>query len=203
MEILIVCHELLHVLYPAFIHCFMDLIAKVHLQEARTIYNTFRGHHEMMHSCDLTKLEGFLFPSHLEFSLELLLEYLHKTQSIMMLGIINEYIEFQVTPRQPSSITDDAEAFLLVGSGQDAANLTETDIRQKDEKSSKNEQNRARIGKSVKSQKSKSTPRRLRMMRPWGFKDEWKVEINFAILLTPKANLSKPLSEEAHMKIKT
>ncbi|GJZ25821.1 transcription initiation factor TFIID subunit 5-like protein [Tanacetum coccineum] len=102
----------------------MDLIAKGHLQEARTIYNTFRGHHEMMHSCDLTKLEGFLFPSHLEYSLELLLEYLHKTQSIMMLGIINEYIEFQVTPRQPSLITDDAEAYSLVGSGQDAANLT-------------------------------------------------------------------------------
>ncbi|PWA56488.1 TBP-associated factor 5 [Artemisia annua] len=135
-------HELLRVLYPVFIHCFMDLIAKGHLQEARTFFNTFRGDHEMMHSRDLTKLEGVLSPSHLEemefahtlrqskvkikicqYSSELLLEYLHKTQSIMMLGIINEYIDFQVSPGQPSSIADDAEAFSLVGSGQDAANL--------------------------------------------------------------------------------
>ncbi|KVH91667.1 hypothetical protein Ccrd_006296, partial [Cynara cardunculus var. scolymus] len=135
-------HELLRVLYPVFIHCFMDLIAKGHLQEARTFFNSFREDHEMMHSRDLTKLEGVLSPSHLEemefahslrqskvnikicqYSYELLLQYLHKTQSITMLGIINEHINFQVSPGQPSSISDDAEAFSLVGSGQDAANL--------------------------------------------------------------------------------
>ncbi|GJV88028.1 transcription initiation factor TFIID subunit 5 [Tanacetum coccineum] len=70
-----------------------------------------------MGSCNLS------FVVLLQYSSELLLEYLHKTQSIMMLGIINEYIDFQVTPGQPSSIADDAEAFSLVGSGQDAANL--------------------------------------------------------------------------------
>ncbi|KAI3494563.1 hypothetical protein L1887_40695 [Cichorium endivia] len=135
-------HELLRVLYPVFIHCFMDLIAKGHLQEARAFFNTFREDHEMMHSRDLTKLEGVLSPSHLEemefahtlrqskvnikicqYSYDLLLQYLHKTQSITMLGIINEHIDFQVSPGQPSSISDDAEAFSLVGSGQDAANL--------------------------------------------------------------------------------
>lgn len=35
------------------------------------------------------------FVAPLQYSSELLLEYLHKTQSIMMLGIINEYIDFQ------------------------------------------------------------------------------------------------------------
>lgn len=92
-------HELLRVLYPVFIHCFMDLIAKSHLQEgihiithtytylefsylqpmplillkklgfhfsARAFFNNFREDHEMMHSRDLTKLEGVLSPSHLE-----------------------------------------------------------------------------------------------------------------------------------------
>ncbi|XP_071737396.1 transcription initiation factor TFIID subunit 5-like [Rutidosis leptorrhynchoides] len=135
-------HELIRVLYPVFIHCFMDLIAKGHLQEAREFFSSFREDHEMMHSRDLTKLEGVLSPSHLEemefahslrqskvnikicqYSYELLLQYLHKTQSITMLGIINEHIDFQVSPGQPSSISDDAEAFSLVGSGQDAANL--------------------------------------------------------------------------------
>lgn len=58
-----------------------------------------------------------------QYSYDLLLQYLHKTQSIKMLGVINEHINFQVSPGQPSSISDDAEAVTLVGSGQDAANL--------------------------------------------------------------------------------
>ncbi|XP_030523603.1 transcription initiation factor TFIID subunit 5 isoform X1 [Rhodamnia argentea] len=119
-------HELLRVLYPVFIHCFMDLIAQGHLQEARTFFNSFREDHVMMHSADLLKLEGVLSPSHLEemefahylrhtkanikickYSYELLLQYLHKTQSMTMLGIINERINFQVTPGQPMSISED------------------------------------------------------------------------------------------------
>ncbi|KAK0571240.1 hypothetical protein LWI29_012996 [Acer saccharum] len=134
-------HELLHVLYPVFIHCFMDLVAKKYIQEARTFFNTFREDHEMLHLRDLQKLEGVLSPSHLEemefahslrhnkvnikicqYSYELLLQYLHKTQSTTMLGIVNERINFQVSPGQPSTISDDAEVVTLIGSNQDAAN---------------------------------------------------------------------------------
>ncbi|KAH9760369.1 transcription initiation factor TFIID subunit 5 [Citrus sinensis] len=126
-------HELLHVLYPVFIHCFMDLVAKGHIQEARTFFNNFREDHEMMHLRDLQKLEGVLSPSHLEemeFAHSLrhskvnikICQYLHKTQSTKMLGIINERINFQVSPGQPSSISDDAEIVTLIGSNQDAAN---------------------------------------------------------------------------------
>ncbi|KAJ4707789.1 Transcription initiation factor TFIID subunit 5 [Melia azedarach] len=134
-------HELLHVLYPVFIHCFMDLVAKKHIQEARAFFNNFREDHEMLHLRDLQKLEGVLSPSHLEemefahslrhskvnikicqYSYELLLQYLHKTQSTKMLGIINERINFQVSPGQPNSISDDAEIVTLIGSNQDVAN---------------------------------------------------------------------------------
>ncbi|XP_057531482.1 transcription initiation factor TFIID subunit 5 [Amaranthus tricolor] len=136
-------HELLRVLYPVFIHCFMDLIARGHLQEARNFFNTFCEDHETMHQRDLQKLEGVLSPSHLEemefahtlrqskvnikicqYAYELLLQYLHNTQSITMLGVINEHINFQVSPGQPSSISDDADAVTLVDGGQDVANLT-------------------------------------------------------------------------------
>ncbi|KAA8538709.1 hypothetical protein F0562_028310 [Nyssa sinensis] len=135
-------HELLRVLYPVFIYCFMDLVAKGHIQEARNFFNSFREDHEMMHLRDLQKLEGVLSPSHLEemefahslrqskmnikickYSFDLLLQYLHKTQSMTMLGIINEHINFQVSPGQPISISDDAEVVTLVGGGQDTANL--------------------------------------------------------------------------------
>ncbi|XP_028789010.1 transcription initiation factor TFIID subunit 5 isoform X2 [Neltuma alba] len=130
-------HELLRVLYPVFIHCFMDLVAKGHIQEARNFFNTFREDHEMMHLRDLQKLEGVLSPSHLQemefahslrqskFNIkicQLLLQHLRDTQSTTVLGIINEHIDFQVTPGQPSSISDDPEAVTLSGSSQDAAN---------------------------------------------------------------------------------
>nr|GLL25686.1 transcription initiation factor TFIID subunit 5 [Ipomoea trifida] len=135
-------HELLRVLYPVFLHCFMDLVAKGHIQEARAFFNSFREDHEMMHLRDLQKLEAVLSPSHLEemefahflrqskvnikmcqYSYDLLLQYLHKAQAIVMLGIINEHINFQVSPGQPSSVSDDAEVVTLIGSGQEAASL--------------------------------------------------------------------------------
>ncbi|KAJ1443877.1 TFIID subunit TAF5, NTD2 domain [Sesbania bispinosa] len=62
-------HELLRVLYPVFIHCFMDLVAKGHIHEARNFFNAFREDHDMMHLRDLRKLEGVLSPTHLELTL--------------------------------------------------------------------------------------------------------------------------------------
>ncbi|KAL9330791.1 hypothetical protein ACSQ67_000401 [Phaseolus vulgaris] len=134
-------HELLRVLYPVFIHCFMDLVSKGHLQEAWNFFNTFREDHEMMHSRDLQKLELVLSPAHLvemefahslrqskfnikicRYSYELLLQHLHSMQSSTIIGIINEHVGFQVTAGQPSSISDDPEAVTLSGSIQDAAN---------------------------------------------------------------------------------
>ncbi|XP_062104814.1 transcription initiation factor TFIID subunit 5-like isoform X2 [Humulus lupulus] len=55
-----------------------------------------------------------------QYSYELLLQFLHKSQSTTVLGIINEHINFQVSPGQPNSISDDAEAVTLTGSSQDA-----------------------------------------------------------------------------------
>ncbi|KAG0474278.1 hypothetical protein HPP92_013964 [Vanilla planifolia] len=133
-------HELLQVLYPVFIHCFMDLVAEGYMQEARTFFQTFREDHEMLHLRDLQKLEGILCPSHLEemelarslrqskvviklceYSCNLLLQYLQKTQSFSMLGVINEHINFEVSSGQPVSISDDSDVVALVGNNQDMA----------------------------------------------------------------------------------
>ncbi|KAK8916869.1 hypothetical protein KSP39_PZI022521 [Platanthera zijinensis] len=133
-------HELLRVLYPVFIHCFMDLVANGHMQDARTFFQTFREDHELLYLRDLQKLEGILSPSHLEemelarslrqskvniklceYSYNLLLQYLQKTQSFTMLEVINEHINFEVTSGQPVSISDDSEVMALVGSSRDIA----------------------------------------------------------------------------------
>ncbi|KAL2317983.1 hypothetical protein Fmac_031859 [Flemingia macrophylla] len=134
-------HELLRVLYPVFIHCFMDLVARGYLHEAWNFFNTFREDHEKMHSRDLQKLELVLSPTQLEemefahslrqskfnikicgYSYELLLQHLHSMQSTTIIGVINEHISFKVTNGQPSSISDDPEAVTLTGNIQDAAN---------------------------------------------------------------------------------
>ncbi|BAF20131.1 transcription initiation factor TFIID subunit 5 [Oryza sativa Japonica Group] len=133
-------HELLRVLYPVFIHSFMDLVAEGHTQEARSFFHTFHEDHELMHSRDLQKLEGILSPSHLEemelarslrknqfriklceYSYELLLQYLQKTQALVVLGIINERTTFDVSPGQPSLISDDTDVVALVGTKKDLA----------------------------------------------------------------------------------
>ncbi|XP_010541564.1 PREDICTED: transcription initiation factor TFIID subunit 5 [Tarenaya hassleriana] len=134
-------HELLRVMYPVFIHSYMDLVAKGHTQDARAFFNSFREAHEIVHLRELQKLEGVLSPSHLEemefarslrqskvniricqYSYDLLLQYLHRTESTIMLGIINEHINFQVYSGQPTSASDDTEAVTLIGSFQDTAN---------------------------------------------------------------------------------
>ncbi|CAL5435026.1 unnamed protein product [Camellia sinensis] len=99
-------HELIRVLYLVFVHSFMDLVAKGHIQEV------FREDHEMMHLRDLQKLEGVLSPCHLEE-----MEFAHSLrQSKVNLKIC------QISPGQPSLISD-VEGVTLVGSGQGAANL--------------------------------------------------------------------------------
>ncbi|XP_068650297.1 transcription initiation factor TFIID subunit 5-like isoform X1 [Aristolochia californica] len=133
-------HELLRVLYPVFIHSFLDLVAKGHVQEARTFFSRFREDHEMMHARDLLKLDDILTPSHLhemefahslrqskvnikicEYSKELLMQYLQKMEPFTVLGVINEHINIQVSPGQPSSISDDTDAVTLIGGSQDTA----------------------------------------------------------------------------------
>ncbi|XP_078443254.1 TBP-associated factor 5 [Wolffia australiana] len=132
--------ELLRVLYPVFIHSYMDLVGKGFVQEARRFFNCFRDDHDMMYKRDLQKFEGLLTPLHLEemefasslkqskvnvklcqYSYELLLQYLQRSQSLTMLGIINEHINFKVYPGHPSSISDDFEAVSLIGNSLDMA----------------------------------------------------------------------------------
>ncbi|CAL9042534.1 unnamed protein product [Musa banksii] len=131
-------HELLRVLFPVYIHCFMDLVAGGHVHEARNFFHTFREDHESMHLRDLQKLEGILSPLHLEeielsrsfrqnkfkikmceYSYDLLLQYLQKTQSFTMRGVINEHIDFEVSPGQPTSSSGDADFVTIEGRNND------------------------------------------------------------------------------------
>ncbi|KAG6544504.1 hypothetical protein Mapa_014142 [Marchantia paleacea] len=135
-------NELLRILYPVFVHSFLELVAKGYSQEARVFFQTFRDDHEALHMRDLQKLEGVLAPQHLEetelarsfrenkidikmcqYSFELLLQYLHNTDSMLMLSIVNAHINLQVVPGQPSPLFEEEEAVTLTGKAQDALEL--------------------------------------------------------------------------------
>uniref|UniRef100_A0A0E0LIC1 TFIID subunit TAF5 NTD2 domain-containing protein n=1 Tax=Oryza punctata TaxID=4537 RepID=A0A0E0LIC1_ORYPU len=53
------------------------------------------------------------------YSYELLLQYLHKTQALVVLGIINERIDFEVSPGRSPLIADDSDAVVLIGTSKD------------------------------------------------------------------------------------
>ncbi|XP_074583367.1 transcription initiation factor TFIID subunit 5-like isoform X1 [Curcuma longa] len=127
-------HELLSVLYPVYIHCFMDLVAGGLVHEARIFFCAFREDHESRHLRDLQKLERILStlnseemelarPFRLnklkiklcEYSYDLLLQYLQKTHSLTILGIINEHIDFEVYPGQPTTVSDNADFATVEG----------------------------------------------------------------------------------------
>ncbi|KAI5001242.1 hypothetical protein ZWY2020_015014 [Hordeum vulgare] len=114
-------HELVSVLYPLFLQCSVDLVARGDTHGARRFYSAFVEDHELMHLEDLYEVKKFIFsethwkemvmPDSLkrtkfrvklcEYSYELLLQYLHRRNKHVMLGLINEKIKFEVSAGQP------------------------------------------------------------------------------------------------------
>ncbi|MCO5597089.1 hypothetical protein L7F22_051163 [Adiantum nelumboides] len=141
-------HELLRILYPVFLHCFMDLVSKGFSQEARSFFQSFRDDYETLHSHDLQRLEAVLSSDHLQemelarslrenkvnvkmcqFSFDLLLQYLHNTDSSLMLGIVNEHINLQVSAGQPTSWSDEDLGPLLGKSQEGVSEVNAKEIK--------------------------------------------------------------------------
>lgn len=127
-------NELLRILYPVFVHSFLELVSKGHLNESRQFFSMFREEHEQLHVHDLQKLEGISSPQHLQenelartfldnkistrlcqYSFELLLRFLHGAGLMLMLAIVNEHVNLQVFPGQPSPTAEDEEATVVTG----------------------------------------------------------------------------------------
>ncbi|KAI4969837.1 hypothetical protein ZWY2020_000751 [Hordeum vulgare] len=113
-------HELVSVLYPLFLQCSVDLVARGDTHGARRFYSAFVEDHELMHLEDLYEVKIYFSETHwkemvmpdslkrtkfrvklCEYSYELLLQYLHRRNKHVMLGLINEKIKFEVSAGQP------------------------------------------------------------------------------------------------------
>lgn len=107
--------ELERILFPAFIHCYLDLIAKDYVTAARGFYDKYYQDHILLHNYEISRLSGVSLKSHLEeneiakifithkykinmtkTSFNLLLYFLHENEAVggtTILRLINKYMD--------------------------------------------------------------------------------------------------------------
>ena len=110
--------ELFRVLYPLFVHAFLDLVRK-DPSSARKFFDRFKSDHEILHGSEVSKLSAIGTAEHLEenelaklyrdnsyvlhisrTALNLLLYFLHENEAVggsVMISLINRYITPVIT----------------------------------------------------------------------------------------------------------
>ncbi|EGC30678.1 hypothetical protein DICPUDRAFT_157560 [Dictyostelium purpureum] len=139
-------NELLSILYPVFVHSYIDLITKGYPTQARELMEQIGPDHEEYFGDDLKLLRGISNTDHLKenelvdlfrnnrwnikmcaYSFELLMSFLHQSNFILLLSIINQYIHINVSNLRPGFI-DDEQYSISFQSEKDAGNLNSTPI---------------------------------------------------------------------------
>ncbi|KAI8976819.1 WD40-repeat-containing domain protein [Pilobolus umbonatus] len=107
--------ELRSVLFPIFVHSYLDLVSKNLSEQARNFINTYRIDHVELHTLDLNTLSTVSEPHHIrenelaqmyrnnKYNLrmssvpfELFLNYLQDNKFMLLLRIVNQYLNIQV-----------------------------------------------------------------------------------------------------------
>ena len=124
--------ELSRLLYPIFIHCFLELIAKNFSSQAKRFLDKFKGDHVMLHGLEINKLAGISLPEHLKenelaqayrnnkyrtivskTSINLLLYFLHENEAVggaILIRIINQYLNPIISTTKPDKVDQEGEA---------------------------------------------------------------------------------------------
>ncbi|KAI0463830.1 hypothetical protein LJB42_002837 [Komagataella kurtzmanii] len=111
--------ELEKFLYPVFVHCYLDLIARGYPSHAREFYDKFSKDHSVLHEYEISKLGGISLKEHLQendvakifrshkfkvligrTTFNLLLYFLNENDAVgggVVLRLINQYIEPVIT----------------------------------------------------------------------------------------------------------
>ncbi|RLV95544.1 Transcription initiation factor TFIID subunit 5 [Spathaspora sp. JA1] len=124
--------ELSRVLYPLFIHCFLELISKGFDVESKVFFDKFKSDHLILHGVEVNKFAGLALPEHLQenelamayrnhkyrilvskTSLNLLLYFLHENEAVgggILIGIINQYLDPVISINRPDKVDREGEA---------------------------------------------------------------------------------------------
>ncbi|ANB14143.1 Taf5p [Sugiyamaella lignohabitans] len=119
--------ELRRILYPVFVHIFLELISKDHGAIAKDFFDEYSQDQAVVHSQDIEKLSAISLPSHVKenelakafleqeykltvsrTSLDLLLYFVYEIEQSggsIIIRLLNQYMDIQVTSARPS-ITD-------------------------------------------------------------------------------------------------
>lgn len=112
--------EMLVILYPVFVHCYLDLVAKGHGAEALKLIDQVSPDHQEFHEDELKRLRGVNTPAHVNenelsimfrnnkfnvtlsaYSFELLLNFLNDSRFMLLLSIVNQYLSIKVVQGRP------------------------------------------------------------------------------------------------------
>lgn len=124
--------ELSRLLYPIFIHCFLELINKGFILQSKDFFDTFKRDHLILHSNEINKLAGISLPEHIrenelaltyrnnkyriivsKTSINLLLYFLHENEAVggaILIRIINQYLNPIISTTKPDKIDHEGEA---------------------------------------------------------------------------------------------
>ncbi|CCG83766.1 protein of unknown function [Taphrina deformans PYCC 5710] len=119
--------ELRKVLFPIFVHSFLDLVNKGHTDAAKEFFDSIKDEHSVLHGYDIRNLLGVTLPSHLEdnalaqlyrhnkyriclsrTTFDLLLNFMFENEAeggAIIMRLLNQYIEIQAVPGRPGQGT--------------------------------------------------------------------------------------------------
>lgn len=114
--------ELCQVLYPVFVHSFLDLVAKNLPSQAHRFFEKFREDFKLMHGDEMTKLKSLNDGAQLKenslaaiyrsnkynltmsaYSFQILVNFLQENSMFIMLKILNQYLSVRVLVSRPST----------------------------------------------------------------------------------------------------
>ncbi|CAI5998107.1 unnamed protein product [Closterium sp. NIES-64] len=115
-------NELLRVLYPVFVHAFLELVAQDHPDAARALMEAHGADHARLHASDLAQLAGITAAQHAQesplarafrenkavirmcqYSFDLLLQFLHAADLMAILALVNCHIHIIVHAGRPAA----------------------------------------------------------------------------------------------------
>ncbi|KAG0055098.1 Transcription initiation factor TFIID subunit 5 [Gryganskiella cystojenkinii] len=109
--------ELIAVLYPLFVHSYLNLVDRALKNQAKHFMDTYKSDHMELHSPDIVRLATVMESQHIQenelaqmyknnkyhlrmspISLELLVAFLQDNKFIVLLRIVNQHLNIQVGP---------------------------------------------------------------------------------------------------------
>ncbi|BFZ60808.1 Transcription initiation factor TFIID subunit 5 [Saitoella coloradoensis] len=127
--------ELRRILYPVFVHSYLNLIQKGYVEAAKAFFDKFSNEHTIQHQSDLTRLRAVVLPTHLdtdplaklyrsnkyrlrmsETTYHLLTNYLTENEASngnVSMGLINAHVAIDRVAGRPGTGSEEGEEGII------------------------------------------------------------------------------------------